>query len=96
VDGYSSRISADTRSLLTRIKIDNENYELIPGSLLEVSVKFNERSSLSIPLDLDKKPGENTFVYKVKTFMGVNEIYVNFEMGKVIKGDRDVDCYLKR
>ena len=49
VDGFSSRINADTRSLLTRIKIDNEKFELIPGSLLEVTVKYNERRSLGIP-----------------------------------------------
>ena len=65
VDGFASRISADTRSLLTRIKIDNENYELIPGSLLEVSVKFNERSSLSIPDTSVMLEGESAFVYKV-------------------------------
>ena len=41
VDFISSRINAETRSLLTRIKIDNTNLELISGSLLEVSVKFN-------------------------------------------------------
>tara|TARA_X000001036_G_scaffold126610_1_gene119837 strand:- start:135 stop:809 length:675 start_codon:yes stop_codon:yes gene_type:complete len=43
VDFISSRINAETRSLLTRIKIDNTNLELISGSLLEVSVKFNLR-----------------------------------------------------
>ena len=31
VDGVSSRINAETRSLLIRIKIDNEKFELIPG-----------------------------------------------------------------
>ena len=36
VDFVSSRINADTRSLLSRIKIDNKNLELISGSLLEV------------------------------------------------------------
>ena len=49
VDAVSSRINADTRSLLTRIKINNENFELIPGSLLEVIVNFDKRKSLSIP-----------------------------------------------
>ncbi len=40
VDFVSSRINADTRSLLSRIKVKNENLELISGSLLEVSVKI--------------------------------------------------------
>ena len=41
VDFVSSRINADTRSLLSRIKIKNTDLELISGSLLEVGVKFN-------------------------------------------------------
>ena len=49
VDFVSSRINADTRSLLSRIKIDNKNLELISGSLLEVLVKFDLRNSLSVP-----------------------------------------------
>tara|TARA_B100001057_G_scaffold346290_1_gene347509 strand:+ start:259 stop:1128 length:870 start_codon:yes stop_codon:yes gene_type:complete len=76
VDGYSSRISADTRSLLTRIKINNQNYELIPGSLLEVSVKFNERSSLSIPDTSVMLEGESAFVYKVLEDNSLNKIQI--------------------
>ena len=49
VDFVSSRINADTRSLLSRIKIENNNLELISGSLLEVGVKFDLRNSLSVP-----------------------------------------------
>ena len=65
VDGFSSRINADTRSLLTRIKIDNEKFELIPGSLLEVTVKYNERRSLGIPDTSVMLEGDNAYVYKV-------------------------------
>ena len=46
VDFISSRINADTRSLLTRVKIDNSDLKLISGSLLEVSILFNSRDSL--------------------------------------------------
>ena len=84
VDGFSSRISADTRSLLTRIKVDNKNYELIPGSLLEVSVKFNERSSLSIPDTSVMLEGENTFVYKVLEDNSLNKIQI--QIGNRDKG----------
>ena len=52
VDGVSSRINAETRSLLTRIKINNDNFELIPGSLLEVTINFNIRK-LRIVEDFD-------------------------------------------
>ena len=42
----SSIINAETRTLLTRVKIENSNYELIPGSLLEITINFNLRNSL--------------------------------------------------
>ena len=65
VDFVSSRINADTRSLLSRIKIDNSDLELITGSLLEVSVKFNLRNSLSVPDTSVMVEGDKSFVYKV-------------------------------
>jgi RND family efflux transporter, MFP subunit len=65
VDFISSRINAETRSLLTRVKIPNTNLELISGSLLEVSVKFNLRDSLSIPDTSVMMEGEKSYVYKV-------------------------------
>ena len=65
VDGVSSRINAETRSLLIRIKIDNEKFELIPGSLLEVKIKFNQRDSLSVPDTSIMLEGNKVYVYKV-------------------------------
>jgi len=65
VDFVSSRINADTRSLLSRIKVKNQNFELISGSLLEVSVKFNHRSSLSVPDTSIMIEGDKSYVYKI-------------------------------
>jgi len=65
VDFVSSRINADTRSLLSRIKIENKDLELISGSLLEVSVKFNLRNSLSVPDTSVMIEGDKSFVYKI-------------------------------
>ncbi len=65
VDFVSSRINADTRSLLSRIKVKNEDLNLISGSLLEVSVKFNLRNSLSVPDTSVMIEGDNSFVYKI-------------------------------
>ena len=65
VDFVSSRINADTRSLLSRIKVKNENLELISGSLLEVSVKFNLRKSLSVPDTSVIIEGDKSYVYKI-------------------------------
>jgi len=65
VDFISSRINADTRSVLSRIKIDNKDLELLSGSLLEIAIKFNLRNSLSIPDTSILMEGDKTFVYKV-------------------------------
>ena len=61
----SSRINAETRSLLIRVEINNENSELIPGSLLEVTVNYNERNSLGVPDTSIMLEGDKTYVYKV-------------------------------
>ena len=65
VNFVSSRINADTRSLLSRIKIDNEDLELISGSLLEVAVKFDLRNSLSVPDTSVMVEGDKSYVYKI-------------------------------
>ena len=49
VDSLASRISEDTRSLPTRIKMDNTSGEILPGSFLEISIKYDTRESLGIP-----------------------------------------------
>ena len=65
VDFVSSRINADTRSLLSRIKVENDDLELISGSLLEVSVKFNLRNSLGVPDTSIIIEGDKSYVYKI-------------------------------
>ena len=65
IDFVSSRINADTRSLLSRIKIDNKDLDLISGSLLEVTVKFNLRNSLSVPDTSVMVEGDKSYVYLI-------------------------------
>ncbi len=76
IDFVSSRINADTRSLLCRIKIENENLELISGSLLEVSIKFNLRSSVGVPDTSIMVEGDKSFVYKISDKNIANKINV--------------------
>jgi membrane fusion protein (multidrug efflux system) len=76
VDFISSRINADTRSLLSRIKVKNEKLELISGSLLEVSVKFNLRKSLSVPDTSVMIEGDKSYVYKINDENIANKIEV--------------------
>ena len=65
VDFISSRINADTRSLLSRVSINNEDLELLSGSLLEITVKFNLRNALSVPDTSIMMEGEKSYIYKV-------------------------------
>ena len=65
VYGVSSRINAETRSILTRVKIDNSNFDIIPGTLLEVTLKFNKRLSLSVPDTSIILEGNKVYVYKI-------------------------------
>ena len=77
VDFVSSRINADTRSLLSRIKIENNNLELISGSLLEVGVKFDLRNSLSVPDTSIMIEGDKSYVYKINEKNIANKTEVN-------------------
>ena len=65
IDFVSSRINADTRSLLSRVKIENNNLELMSGSLLEVNIKVNSRNNLSVPDTSIIMEGEKSYVYKI-------------------------------
>ena len=87
VDFISSRINADTRSLLSRIKVNNENLELISGSLLEVSVKFNLRNSLSVPDTSVMVEGNKSYVYKVTDKNIANKTEVNTGL----RGDKNIE-----
>ena len=87
IDFVSSRINADTRSLLSRIKIENKNLELISGSLLEVSVKFNIRNSLSVPDTSVMIEGNKSYVYKIN-----NENIANkTEVSTGVRGNKNIE-----
>jgi len=65
VDSLSSRINTNKRSLAARIKLGNPKLEILPGALLEVTIKYNERNSLSIPDTSVILEGNKVYIYKV-------------------------------
>ena len=65
VDSTSSRINTEKRSLTARIRLDNSNSEILPGALLEITIKYNERDSLSIPDTSVILEGNKVYIYKV-------------------------------
>ncbi len=87
VDFVSSRINADTRSLLSRIKVNNKNLELISGSLLEVGVKFNLRNSLSVPDTSVMVEGDKSYVYKIDNENLANKI----EVKTGLRSDKNIE-----
>ncbi len=65
IDSVTSRIDAQTRSILVRAKIKNNNLEILPGSLLEVIVNYNQGKSLGIPDTSVLLEGNKAYVYKI-------------------------------
>ena len=65
IEFVASRIDAQTRSILARAKINNENLEILPGSLLEIELLYLEKDNLGIPDTALLMEGNKTFVYKI-------------------------------
>ncbi len=65
VESLASRINTDKRSLAARIKLNNPSLEILPGALLEVTIKYNERNSLGIPDTSVILEGNKVYIYKV-------------------------------
>ena len=65
IESVASRVDAQTRSILARAKINNEESEIIPGSLLEIEIFYNEKNALGIPDTSIMYEGSKKFIYKI-------------------------------
>ena len=65
IESVASRVDAQTRSILARAKINNEESEIIPGSLLEIEIFYNEKNALSVPDTSIMYEGSKKFIYKI-------------------------------
>ena len=65
IESVASRVDAQTRSILARAKINNEGSEIIPGSLLEIEIFYNEKNALSVPDTSIMYEGSKKFIYKI-------------------------------
>ena len=65
IESVASRVDAQTRSILARAKIRNDASEIIPGSLLEIEIFYNEKQSLGIPDTSIMYEGGKKFIYKI-------------------------------
>ena len=65
IESVASRVDAQTRSILARAQIKNENAEIIPGSLLEIEILYNDKNALSAPDTSIMYEGSKKFIYKI-------------------------------
>ncbi|MBA1337753.1 MAG: membrane fusion protein, multidrug efflux system [Pelagibacterales bacterium] len=65
IQTVASRVDAQTRSILARAQVKNENSEIIPGSLLEIEILYNEKNNLSVPDTSIMYEGNKKFIYKI-------------------------------
>ena len=87
------------------MKINNQNLELLSGSLLEITIQFNLRDSLSVPDTSVMMEGDKSYIYTVSDENTTNKTEVKIglrEDGKVEilsgvnEGDRVVAEGLKK
>ncbi len=65
IESVSSRVDPSTRSILARVIVNNNGYEIIPGQLMTVRVIYNEQKQLGVPESAVTVQGKTSFVYVV-------------------------------
>jgi membrane fusion protein (multidrug efflux system) len=65
IETISSRIDPSTRSILSRIIVDNSNFEIIPGQLMTVKIIYDEKNQIGVPESAVTIQGNIAFVYTV-------------------------------
>ena len=76
IDSVASRIDAQTRSILARAKIKNKDLEILPGSLLDIKLFYNEKKALSVADTSIIFEDEKKFIYKVLDNNKIDKIEV--------------------
>ena len=93
VDSLASKIDVSNRSLRLRVKMQNTNSEILPGALMEVTIKYNERISLGIPDTSVILEGNKVYIYKVDKENVTNRVEV--KVGNRNDGYLEVESGLK-
>ena len=79
IETISSRIDPSTRSILSRIIVDNANFEIIPGQLMTVKIIYDEVNQIGVPESAVTIQGNTAFVYTVNNQTAEKK---NIEIGK--------------
>ena len=65
IETISSRIDPSTRSILSRVIVDNPKFEIIPGQLMTVKIIYEESDEIGVPESAVTIQGNTAFVYVV-------------------------------
>ena len=65
VETISSRIDPSTRSILSRVIVNNPNFEIIPGQLMTIKIIYDETEEIGVPESAITIQGNTAFVYIV-------------------------------
>ncbi len=79
IDSVSSRIDPSTRSILARVIVKNDNFQIIPGQLMTVKIIYDEEKELGVPESAVTIQGNTSFVYIVENNIAKKR---NIEIGK--------------
>ena len=79
IETISSRIDPSTRSILTRVIVDNSKFEIIPGQLMTVKIIYEETDEIGVPESAVTIQGETAFVYIVNNEIAEKK---NIKIGK--------------
>jgi len=79
IETISSRIDPSTRSILSRIIVNNSNFEIIPGQLMTVKIIYDEINQIGVPESAVTIQGNTAFVYTVTENVAKKQ---NIKIGK--------------
>ena len=98
IETISSRIDPSTRSILSRIIVDNSNFEIIPGQLMTVKIIYDEINQIGVPESAVTVQGNTAFVYIVNDEIVVKK-YIkigkrNFGKVSILSGIKEGDMVI--
>ena len=79
VETISSRIDPSTRSILSRVLVDNSKFEIIPGQLMTIKIIYDETEEIGVPESAVTIQGNTAFVYIVEDEIAEKK---NIQIGK--------------
>ena len=98
IQTISSRIDPSTRSILSRVLVNNSNFEIIPGQLMTVKIIYDETNQIGVPESAVTIQGSTAFVYIVKDDTAEKKIIEigerNFGKVSVISGINEGDVVI--